>query len=90
MSSIEARDYIHRAAEEKEADGYIIHAAVISKELDEMIFQEAIPHLVIGNPNFTSHFCWLILIIVLQENCSQAFAGAGMSVIGIYWRNGRR
>ena len=42
MSSIEARDYIHRAAEEKEADGYIIHAAVISKELDEMIFQEAI------------------------------------------------
>lgn len=59
MSSIEARDYIHRAAEEKEADGYIIHAAVISKELDEMIFQEAIPHLVIGNPNFTSHFCWI-------------------------------
>ena len=58
MSSVEARDYIHKAAEEKAADGYIIHAAVISKELDEMIFQESIPHLVIGNPNFTSHFCW--------------------------------
>ena len=59
MSSVEARDYIHKAAEEKAADGYIIHAAVISKELDEMIFQESIPHLVIGNPNFTSHFCWI-------------------------------
>ena len=39
MSSVEARDYIHKAAEEKAADGYIIHAAVISKELDEMIFR---------------------------------------------------
>ena len=51
MSSVEARDYIHKAAEEKAADGYIIHAAVISKELDEMIFQESIPHLV------TSPYC---------------------------------
>lgn len=26
---------------------------------DELLFTHEIPHIVIGNPNFNSHFCWL-------------------------------
>lgn len=37
----------------------MIHASVLSKELDELIYELGIPHLVIGNPNFPSHFCWI-------------------------------
>lgn len=55
----EACEYIKDAADTKSADGFVIHASVISTELDEMIFQEAIPHLVIGNPDFNSHFSWI-------------------------------
>ena len=54
-----ACDYIKNAADMKLADGFVIHASVISIQLDDMIFREAIPHLVIGNPNFSSHFCWI-------------------------------
>lgn len=52
-------DYIKNAAETKMADGFVIHASVISMKLDELIFEMSIPHLVIGNPNFNSHFCWI-------------------------------
>ncbi len=55
----EACAYVRNAAEEKTADGFVIHASVISQELDELIFNESIAHLVIGNPNFNSHFCWI-------------------------------
>ena len=41
------------------ADGLIIHASVISKELDEIITEESFPHIVIGTPDFKSHFCWI-------------------------------
>lgn len=51
--------YIKNAADTKSADGFVIHASVISQELDELIFQQEIPHLVIGNPDFNSHFSWI-------------------------------
>lgn len=54
-----ACEYIRGAAEEKTADGFVIHASVISQELDQLMFEQSIPHLVIGNPNFNSHFCWI-------------------------------
>lgn len=41
------------------ADGLIIHASVISKELDNLIERKSFPHIVIGTPNFKSHFCWI-------------------------------
>ena len=37
----------------------MIHASVISPGTDELLFTHEIPHIVIGNPNFNSHFCWL-------------------------------
>lgn len=54
-----ACEYVKNASDTKIADGFVIHASVISAELDELIYQEEIPHLVIGNPNFNSHFCWI-------------------------------
>lgn len=52
-------DFIQDTAESKQADGFVIHASVISQELDELLFRQEIPHIVIGNPNFNSHFCWI-------------------------------
>ncbi len=52
-------EYIQNAVETKMADGLVIHASVISKELDELIYKKAIPHIVIGKPDFYNHFCWI-------------------------------
>lgn len=52
-------ELIRDTFEMQQADGFVIHASVLSKELDDLIYELAIPHLVIGNPNFTSHFCWI-------------------------------
>lgn len=59
ISEEKACEYIKNAVETKQVDGFVIHASVISVKLDELIFQMSIPHLVIGNPNFSSHFCWI-------------------------------
>jgi len=59
LNEKEACDFVKRIAAEKSADGLVIHGSIISKELDERIEQEKIPHIVIGNPNFNSHFCWI-------------------------------
>ena len=52
-------EFIRETFEMQQADGFVIHASVVSKELDGQIYELSIPHLVIGNPNFTSHFCWI-------------------------------
>ena len=59
MHAEDCSHYIQEAADSKQADGFVIHASVISEKLDEMIFEKGIPHIVIGNPNFQSHFCWI-------------------------------
>lgn len=55
----EAPEYVRAAIEQKEVDGFLIHASVISHELDAMITEHQIPHLVIGNPSFESNLCWI-------------------------------
>lgn len=52
-------EFIRDTFERQQTDGFVIHASVLSKELDELIYELGIPHLVIGNPNFPSHFCWI-------------------------------
>lgn len=51
--------YIREVIDTKLVDGIIIHASVISKELDQLIYEESIPHIVIGIPSFSNHFCWI-------------------------------
>ena len=41
------------------ADGVIIHASVVSRELDRLIVESNFPHTVIGVPEFDNHFCWI-------------------------------
>lgn len=55
----EAPDFVREVFDSKMVDGVVIHASVISKELDELIKYKEIPHIVLGLPNFSSHFCWL-------------------------------
>lgn len=51
--------YLEESFSSKEADGYVIHAAVISMQMDELIEKLSIPHVVIGTPSFESHFSWI-------------------------------
>ncbi|MGN0278924.1 MAG: LacI family DNA-binding transcriptional regulator [Lachnospiraceae bacterium] len=55
----EAVEYIKEMYHAKLADGFVIHASVISPELDDMIYREDIPHLIVGMPAFENHFCWI-------------------------------
>ena len=43
----------------EQADGVIIHAAVLSKALAGTLHHLDMPHLVIGKPNFPTPICWM-------------------------------
>jgi DNA-binding LacI/PurR family transcriptional regulator len=62
LENCEARN-ICRAAKEisdgKIADGLLIHASAVTKELAAMLGREDVPHIVIGKPNFPNSVCWI-------------------------------
>lgn len=43
----------------KKADGLLIHASVVTRELAFVLTKAEIPHIVIGKPNFGSALCWI-------------------------------
>lgn len=55
----EAPEFVKEVFESKMVDGIVIHASVISRRLDELIRFKEVPHIVLGQPDFPSHFCWL-------------------------------
>ncbi|MBD5466552.1 MAG: LacI family transcriptional regulator [Lachnospiraceae bacterium] len=55
----EAPEFVREIFDSKMVDGVVIHASVISRQLDDLIGQKEIPHIVLGQPSFSSHFCWL-------------------------------
>lgn len=55
----EAPEFVKEVFDSKMVDGVVIHASVISRQLDELIKYKEIPHIVLGQPDFASHFCWL-------------------------------
>ncbi len=59
ISPLEAPEFIKEVFDSKMVDGVVIHASVISRKLDELIRYKDIPHIVLGMPDFASHFCWL-------------------------------
>lgn len=59
LAAEDAVDYIAGMYREKMTDGFVIHASVISPELDTLIYEKGIPHLVVGIPSFTNHFSWI-------------------------------
>ncbi len=86
MTPEEMGAYVKDAFDTKAADGFIFHASVISSELDEVIYRNEIPHLVLGMPNFDNHFNWIdvdnkyagevaIRHLLSSGYCSAAFIG---------------
>ena len=55
----ETAAYVKECSDTKAADGFILHASVISPELDEIIYKNEIAHLVLGMPDFENHFNWI-------------------------------
>ena len=43
----------------EQADGLILHAAVLSKALAALLSRLSMPHLVIGRPDFPTSVCWM-------------------------------
>lgn len=62
VKSMEAENivnYVEKIFDTREADGVILHASVISPELERLVSGKNIPHIVIGMPDFPSHFSWI-------------------------------
>lgn len=59
ISAGQACEFVEKIFDSKEADGLVLHASVVSPALDELVTVKAIPHIVIGNPDFPSHFSWI-------------------------------
>jgi len=45
--------------ESKLADGLLLHASVVTRELAVLLTHMEIPHIVIGKPNFSNSLCWI-------------------------------
>ena len=43
----------------KSADGLLIHASVVTKELSLMLSREEVPHMIVGKPDFANSLCWI-------------------------------
>jgi DNA-binding LacI/PurR family transcriptional regulator len=43
----------------KSADGVLIHASIVTKELALMLGREEVPHILIGKPPFPNSACWI-------------------------------
>lgn len=61
-------EFIRNAADTKQADGFVIHASVISQALDELLFTHEIPHIVIGIRILTAISAGSISITDWREN----------------------
>lgn len=43
----------------EQADGVILHAGIVTRQLEQVLIKEALPHLVIGKPDFNTRLCWI-------------------------------
>ncbi|MBQ9263958.1 MAG: substrate-binding domain-containing protein [Clostridia bacterium] len=59
MTTKDAPQMIKELMIREQADGVIIHAAILSKALAGMLRHLDMPHLVIGKPNFPTPICWM-------------------------------
>ncbi|MBQ9198065.1 MAG: LacI family DNA-binding transcriptional regulator [Clostridia bacterium] len=55
----EAPQAIREMMIREQADGVIIHAAILSKALAGMLSHLSLPHLIIGKPDFATSICWM-------------------------------
>ncbi|MEE3494123.1 MAG: LacI family DNA-binding transcriptional regulator [Butyrivibrio sp.] len=55
----DAPEMIKSLMQSEEADGIIMHAGILTKQLSFVLGKEAYPHLVIGKPNFVNTLSWM-------------------------------
>lgn len=55
----EQQEVIDRIISQNSADGIVIHASVITKEMSQKVLKAGFAHIVIGCPNFNSQLCWI-------------------------------
>ena len=54
-----APDQIRSLMHSEQADGIILHAGVVTKQLATVLVKESLPHLIIGKPDFPSQLSWM-------------------------------
>ena len=54
-----APETVHELMVGEQADGIILHAGIVTRELAATVMKEALPHLVIGKPDFPSGLSWM-------------------------------
>ena len=54
-----APEQIHELMIGEQADGIILHAGIVTRELGVAMMKEELPHLVIGKPDFQSGLSWM-------------------------------
>ena len=54
-----APDQIRSLMHSEQADGVILHAGILTRQLATVLVKESLPHLVIGKPDFTSQLSWM-------------------------------
>lgn len=59
IASKDAAAFVDDVWRQRMADGFVLHASVMTKKLAALISREEIPHIVIGKPNFDSRLCWI-------------------------------
>ena len=67
----DAPESIKELMQSEEADGIILHAGILTKQLSFVLGKETYPHLVIGKPDFASTLSW---IDVSHESAGQIAA----------------
>lgn len=55
----EACNLVRMAAVQQIADGVVLHASILSRELDTLISELELPHIAIGYPSFPSRLSWI-------------------------------
>ncbi len=59
MTAQEAPDGIREMMLQAQADGVILHAAILTRQLANVLSKATWPYLVIGKPNFPCGVCWM-------------------------------
>lgn len=59
MEKGSATGYLRECMQERMADGVMIHAGLLSRELAAFLSHAEMPYLVIGRPDFSCNICWM-------------------------------
>lgn len=59
LNPSDEQEALDRIIAQNSADGIVVHASVITREMSQRILKAGFPHMIIGCPNFESQLCWI-------------------------------